>query len=284
MLCSLCPNNCKVDRTSALGRCGVSDKIKIAKFYLHPFEEPIISGTNGSGTIFFCGCSLRCVFCQNYELSRNARGKVITAEELSQIFMSLEDMGATNINLVSPTHYADSIIEALKIYRPKIPICYNSHGYESINTIKTLNDFVDIYLPDFKYFSPNRSKRYCRISDYYEKAYASIKLMIESKPRIIENGILKQGVIVRHLILPQNLDETRQILTNLRPIIGDAYLSLMSQYTPFGDIEKLPELKRKITKREYEIALSIVEELNYEDVFTQDFSSQSTDYIPSWDF
>ncbi len=284
MLCSLCPNNCNIDRTLTQGRCGVDDKIKIAKFYLHPFEEPIISGINGSGTIFFCGCSLKCVFCQNYELSRNLRGKVITTEELSQIFKSLEDMGATNINLVSPTHYADKIIEALKIYRPKIPICYNSHGYESINTIKTLNDFVDIYLPDFKYFSPNRSKRYCGISNYYEKAYQAIKIMIESKPRIIENGILKQGVIVRHLILPQNLDETRQILSNLRPIIGDAYLSLMSQYTPFGNIEKLPELKRKITKREYEIALSIVEELGYNDVFTQDFSSQSTDYIPSWDF
>ena len=284
MLCSLCPNNCNIDRSQNIGRCGVTDKVKIAKYYLHPFEEPIISGTNGSGTVFFCGCSLKCVFCQNYELSRNLRGKDISTKELAEIFMRLEAMGATNINLVSPTHYADRIIEALKIYRPNIPICYNTHGYEKLETIEKLNNFVDIYLPDFKYFSPTRSKRYSGITDYYEKAYQAIKFMIESKPRILENGILKQGVIVRHLVLPQNLDETRAILTSLKPIINDAYLSLMAQYTPFGDIDKLPELKRKITKREYEIALSIIEELGFEDVFTQEFSSQSEKYIPNWDY
>lgn len=284
MLCSLCPNNCNVDRSKVHGRCGVFDKIKIAKYYLHPFEEPIISGKNGSGTIFFCGCSLKCVFCQNYELSRNLRGKEISIQELADIFKELERIGATNINLVSPTHYADIIIEALKIYRPKIPICYNSHGYESIETLKKLNEYIDIYLPDCKYYLPNRSKRYSGIENYFEVAYKAIKFMIDSKPRIIENGVLKQGVIVRHLILPQNLDETRNILVNLKPIFGDAYLSLMSQYTPFGNIEKLPELKRGITKREYDIALSIIEELGYENVFTQDFSSQSTKYIPCWDY
>lgn len=284
MLCSLCPNNCQVDRNENLGRCGALDKVKIAKYYLHPFEEPIISAKNGSGTVFFCGCSLKCVFCQNYELSRNTRGKEITVKELSEIFKSLEDMGATNINLVSPTHYADKIMEALSIYRPSIPICYNSHGYEKLETLQLLNNFVDIYLPDFKYFSPTRSKRYAGITDYFERAYAAIKFMIESKPRIIDGDILRQGVIVRHLILPQNLDETRQILTHLKPIIKDGYLSLMSQYTPFGDIEKLPELKRKITKREYDVALSIVDELGFKDVFTQDFSSQSTKFIPDWDY
>ena len=282
--CSLCPLSCNAEREKAVGACGVGDKIKIAKYYLHPFEEPVISGVSGSGTIFFCGCSLKCCFCQNYELSRNLRGKEITSYELADIFKFLEDEGANNVNLVSPTQYSDKIIQALKIYKPKIPVCYNTHGYEKVELIDLLNDFVDIYLPDFKYVSPDRSLRYSGVANYFEYAFPAIEKMIKSKPCVIgDDGLLKQGVIVRHLILPQNLDETRKVLSALKSIIGDAYLSLMSQYTPFGEL-KYHELKRKITLREYNAAVSFARAEGFEKVFLQNFSSQSTEFIPSWDY
>jgi len=282
--CSLCPKNCNVDRDEKVGGCLVGGTVKIAKYYLHPFEEPIISGVAGSGTVFFCGCALRCKFCQNYEVSRNLRGKEVTPSGLADIFRALEDMGANNINLVSPTQYADKIMAALGIYKPKIPVCYNTHGYEKISTLERLNDYVDIYLPDFKYATPSRAERYSGVSDYPEFAEKAIKIMIESKPcRLGEDGLLKQGVIVRHLILPQNLDETKKVLAILKPFIGDAYLSLMSQYTPFGDT-CYPELKRKITRREYDVAISAASSLGFEKVFLQDFSSQGEKYIPAWDF
>ncbi len=282
--CSICPNDCKIDRDINFGACGQKNDVKIAKFYLHPFEEPIISGTNGSGTVFFSGCSLKCVFCQNFELSRSSRGKTFSAHELSQIFKTLEDMGAHNINLVNPTHYTNQIIDALKIYRPKIPICWNTHGYETIETLEKLNDFVDIYLTDLKYYSKLRALRYANKENYFEFASKAVKFMIEKKPSIIDDGLLKQGVIVRHLILPQNSDETANLLKWLRPVIKDAYLSLMAQYTPFGDIEKFDELKRPITKREYKCAKDLVEILGFEKVFLQEFSSSTKAYIPSWDF
>ncbi len=282
--CSICPNDCKIDRTKNYGFCGQKEQVKIAKFYLHPFEEPIISGDNGSGTVFFSGCSLKCVFCQNFELSRSLRGKEFSTEELSQIFKSLEENGAHNINLVNPTHFTDQIIEALKIYRPKIPICWNTHGYETIETLEKLNDFVDIYLTDLKYFSATRALRYANKPNYFEHASLAVKFMIEKKPCILKDGLLKQGVIVRHLILPQNGDETVSLLKWLRPNIKDAYLSLMAQYTPFGDIENFSELKRPITKREYHKAKELVELLGFEKVFLQEFSSSTTAYIPEWDF
>ena len=282
--CQLCPRLCNVDRSEKHGACGVGEDVRIAKYYLHPFEEPVISGKNGSGTVFFCGCSLKCKFCQNYELSRNLRGKTITVNELADIFKELEDMGAHNVNLVTPTQFSDKIIAALKVYKPRIPVCYNTHGYELTETIKRLNDYVDIYLPDLKYFSPERSLRYSGVKDYFERALPAIELMIKSKPAVSgDDGLLKQGVIVRHLVLPQNLDETRKLLSELRPIIADAYLSLMSQYTPQGETE-YPELKRRITKREYDAAISAVNALGYEKVFLQDFSSQSEAFIPQWDY
>lgn len=284
MNCRLCPIACGADRDLSRGVCGESNKIRIAKFYLHPFEEPVISGRNGSGTIFFCGCSLRCAFCQNYELSRSERGKEISVDELVAIFRQLEAMGAENVNLVSPTHFADGIVEALKIYKPKIPVCYNTHGYETLETLEKIDPFVDVYMPDLKFFSPERAQRYCGRKDYFSVAIKAIEFMIGSKRRKVADGLLKQGVIVRHLILPQNLDETYKILTELRPLIEDAYLSLMAQYTPFGNIETLPELKRRITKREYRAAVDKAESLSYENVFIQEFSSQSEAFIPEWDF
>lgn len=284
MLCNLCPNACNVDRDRSVGFCGESSGIRIAKYYLHPFEEPIVSGKNGSGTVFFCGCSLKCVFCQNYELSRSKRGKTISVNELADIFKELEDAGAQNINLVSPTHFTTGIIKALEIYRPNIPIVWNTHGYETPENIALIDPYVDVYLTDVKFYSELRAKRYCKKPDYFNVSINALKLMVEKKPLLEEGGLIKRGVIVRHLILPQNLDETKRILASVRPIIGDGYLSLMAQYTPFGEIDDYSELKRTITRREYEIAVEYMNSLSFERVFIQEFSSQSTAFIPEWDF
>lgn len=285
MICSLCPNECKIDKNLTVGACGTNGKIKIAKYYLHSGEEPIISGQNGSGTVFFCGCSLRCVFCQNYELSRNERGKEISVKELSEIFKKLEADGAHNINLVTPTHYADKIIEALDIYRPNIPIVYNTHGYENLDMIKKLNDYVDVYLPDMKYFSPTLSKRYTGKQNYFEKASKAIEFMINSKPLILGNdNMLKSGVIVRHLVLPQCTFDSKKILDWFNDFKDKAYINIMSQYTPFGEIKEFPELNRKITKREYDTVIDYAISLNIKNAYYQEFVSADKKYIPSWDF
>ena len=283
--CELCPNHCAVDRSTNYGFCKSHSKLKIAKFSLHPFEEPVISGTNGSGTIFFCGCSLKCVFCQNFEVSRGLVGKEISIDELVDIFKKLEDMGAHNINLVNPTHYSAQIVEALKIYRPNIPIVWNTHGYERVEVLNEVDPYIDIYLTDLKYFSPKVSMRYSNKENYFSVAKNAVEFMINSKKTVLSDGLMKSGVIIRHLILPLNTDDSIALLRWLRPIISNgAILSLMSQYTPFGDIEKFPELKRKITKREYKKVLNEVLDLEYEQVFTQDSLSSSEVYIPVWDY
>lgn len=283
-ICALCPNGCKINKLTTKGLCGTDDKIFIAKYYLHPFEEPIISGKNGSGTVFFCGCSLKCVFCQNYELSRSLRGKEISVSHLADIFKKLEDDGAHNINLVNPTHYSNQIIKALDIYKPNIPIVYNTHGYEKVEILKIMNDYVDVYLPDIKYFSPAISLRYTGKKDYFEKANKAIRFMIESKPIVMDNGLLKQGVIVRHLVLPQCVSDSKNILDWFSEFKEDAYFNLMSQYTPFGDIESFPELQRKITHREYESILDYAISLDINKMFYQQFESSDEKYIPKWDY
>ncbi len=283
--CNLCPNKCKVNKTTQKGLCGTDDEIFIAKYYLHPFEEPIISGTNGSGTVFFCGCSLKCVFCQNFELSRSMRGKEISVKELANIFKFLEDNGAHNINLVSPTHYSNKIIDALKIYRPKIPIVYNTHGYENTEILNTLNDFVDIYLPDIKFFSPIVSKKYCGKENYFNVASKAIEFMIQSKPLSFgDDGLVKSGVVVRHLVLPQNVNDSKKILDWYSSIKDNAFINVMSQYTPFGNITNFPELNRKITRREYENVIDYAISLGIENMFYQEQISADEKYIPKWDF
>ena len=283
--CDLCPNGCKIDKNLNKGLCGTSDKLTIAKYYLHPFEEPIISGTNGSGTIFFCGCSLKCVFCQNYELSRSLRGKEISINQLADIFKELEQMGAHNVNLVNPTHYSNLIVKALDIYRPNIPIVYNTHGYENIEILKIMNDYVDVYLPDVKYFSPNISKRYSNKENYFEKASKAIEFMINSKPLLFgEDGLIKQGVVCRHLVLPQCTSDSKKILDWFSSFKDKAYINIMSQYTPFGDISKFPELQRKLTKREYDSVLDYAMALNINNTYYQEFESSDEKYIPKWDY
>ena len=285
MRCFSCPNNCGVNRDEKIGVCGESNQLKIAKYYLHPYEEPVISFNKGSGTVFFTGCSLRCVFCQNYALSRNARGKIITPENLADVFKELEDMGADNINLVTPTHFVDEIIKAFEIYKPKIPVVYNTHGYESIENLKKIDKYVDIYLPDIKFFSPIVSKRYTGKSNYFEVASSAVKFMFDSKKTVIENGKMLSGVIVRHLILPLNKNDSIEIIKWFKQnSIKGEYLSLMAQYTPFGEIDAYPELKRKITKKEYDSVLNTLFDLDIKNVFIQQLDSASEKFIPSWDF
>ena len=284
MRCDLCPNMCGADRTRAAGRCGAKETVRIAKFYLHSFEEPVIAGEKGSGTVFFCGCPLKCVFCQNYEVSRNLRGKYISDKELAEIFKKLENEGATNINLVNPTHYSRAIIRALDIYRPNIPVVYNTHGYERIEILNEINPYIDIYLPDMKFYSPALSERYTGISDYFEKASAAIEFMAE-KPLVFgDKGIMKSGTLVRHLVLPQCTSDSKKILDWFADIKDKAFINVMSQYTPFGDIEKFPELKRKITKREYESVLEYAMSLGIENMFYQKIESAEEIYIPKWDY
>ena len=282
--CSLCPNLCAVDKNNTTGACGTNGQIKIAKYYLHQYEEPFISGAKGSGTVFFCGCSLKCVFCQNYELSRNLRGKEVSVNQLADIFRELEDLGANNVNLVSPTHYSDKIIEALNIYKPKIPVVYNTHGYENLERIKLLNKYVDVYLPDIKFFSPTLSYRYCGKKDYFDKASKAIELMAEKPYKFDDKGNLIQGTLVRHLVLPQATSDSKKILDWFVKIKDKAFINLMSQYTPFGQADKYPELNRKITKREYDSVLDYAMALDIKNALFQELKSASEEYIPSWDY
>ena len=258
--------------------------LKIAKYYLHPFEEPVISHKNGSGCVFFCGCSLRCVFCQNYELSRNQRGREITPKELAEIFKELESMGADNINLVTPTHYVSEIAEAFKLYRPSVPVVYNTHGYERVETLKLIDPFVDIYLPDLKFIDPFLAERYTGRADYADYALPAIGFMAQKPLKLDENGKMLSGCVIRHLILPQAVYDSLKVVEFVAGLKGESYLSLMSQFVPYGEAEKYPELRRGITDREYERVLKAVSALGMERVFLQDRKSAHTDFIPKWDY
>lgn len=287
MECRLCPIGCGVDRTKEFGACGVKG-IKIAKYYLHPFEEPVLSFKNGSGCIFFCGCSLRCVFCQNYELSRNTRGKEISVSGLAEIFEELEKGGADNINLVTPTHYVDKIAQAFEKYRPNIPVIYNTHGYERLETVELAESFTDIFLPDLKFIDPFLAKRYTGKENYPEYALPAIRRMAQKPLKFDENGKMLSGCIVRHLILPLAAYDSVKVVEFISTLPDSVYFSLMSQYTPYGDALsedcKYPELKRRITEREYKTVLSAVKAANLKNVFLQDKASAETTFIPKWDF
>ncbi len=283
MNCLQCPVRCGADRQINKGACGVRG-IRVAKYYLHPYEEPPVSFKNGSGCIFFCGCSLKCVFCQNYEISRNTRGKEISIKELADIFKQLEECGAENINLVNPTHYVGDLKKAFEIYRPQIPVVYNTHGYETIENLKAADEFTDVFLTDLKFIDPILSKRYTARFDYADYALTAIKLMSEKPLKLREDGKMLSGCIVRHLILPLASYDSVNIVKFVSELPENVYFSLMSQYTPFGDIKNFNELQRKITKREYEKVLFAVEEYGLKNVFIQDMESAAEKYIPRWDF
>ncbi len=282
-LCNDCPRRCSADRSKISGFCGVLSAPRVARAGLHFGEEPPISGKNGSGTIFFSGCSLKCVFCQNYNISHEKYGKDITIQRLAEIFKELELKGAHNINFVTPTHYITTIKEALTIYRPSIPLVYNGSGYEDISIIK--EDIFDIYLFDLKFFSSEKSKKYAKCEDYFEIASSVIKKAyeIKGKPLIDKEGMMKKGIIVRHLILPQATNDAITIINWLSENTPEVCLSLMSQYVPMYKASEYKEINRRITKREYEKVIDAVSDKNFFEIYIQSLDSATEEYIPQFD-
>ena len=284
--CNLCPRNCNIDRNENTGFCKSYTKAKIARIAPHHWEEPCISGTKGSGTVFFSGCTLKCVFCQNYEISALNQGREITPYELSEEYKKLEQLGVHNINLVSACHFIPAILESFEIYKPNIPIVYNSGGYEKVETLKLLDGVVDIYLPDFKYSDNALAKEYSFAPDYVNTASLAIDEMVRQagSPVFDDNGIMQKGVIVRHLILPNHTKNSIGVLEILKERYDDKILvSLMGQYIPHGKAMDFEKLSRKITKREYKKVSDKLIELEL-DGFMQELTSADEKYIPDWNF
>ena len=285
MICSACPRKCNADRNRSVGFCKSPDKFRVARAALHYWEEPCISGENGSGTVFFSGCNLRCVYCQNYEISRENKGIEISDDKLIEIFESLIAQGANNINLVNPTHYADRLAKVLSEWQSPVPVVYNSSGYECVNTIKKLDGLIDIYLPDLKYIRNDKALRYSRAEDYFKMASKVIlEMRRQVKDSIDCDGIMQSGLIVRHLILPQNTNSSIEILKWIKENLPDTYVSLMAQYTPCGNLDDTPELKRKITQREYDKVADFAVSNNFEKLFLQELESADSAFIPEFDF
>lgn len=303
--CRLCPRNCGVDRDINKGVCQVTNQIKVARIALHFWEEPCISGEAGSGAVFFSGCNLHCVFCQNEEISHGAVGKEISVEELAAQFIKLQDMGANNINLVTGTHYIPQIVEAIKlaksgVYVGKsyesneataakklvIPIIYNTSGYESVTSLKLLEGLVDVYLPDFKYMDANLARKYSHAGDYPEVAKKAIDEMVRQQPKVIfdDEGFIKSGVIVRQLLLPGHVRDAKEIVDYLYSTYKDSiYISLMSQYTPMPQIaENYPELNRRVTKREYNSIVDYGIQLGIKNAYIQDRKVAKESFIPKF--
>ncbi len=272
---------CGVDRQVKDGLCHADGNMRICRIAPHFYEEPIISGEKGSGTVFFSGCSLDCVFCQNHEISKSKVGKVYSPSELAEEIKKLENTGVHNINFVTPTHFSDKIIETLKIYRPSVPIVYNTSGYERVEIIKELNNYVDIYLTDFKYADNAVAEKYSRRVSYVDFCIAATDEMVNAKPVVYGNdGLMKQGVIVRHLILPSEIDNTLKVVRNFAERWkGKALLSLMSQFFPAYN----SPIKRTLKPVEYKLALSQAERLGIEDCFIQELSSANETYVPQFE-
>ncbi len=283
--CESCPRKCGINRNEKNGFCGVK-KLKVAKVYLHKWEEPPISGTNGSGTIFFSGCNLKCVYCQNSEISFGAVGKEITVERLVEIFKELELKKAHNINLVTPTPHVFEIIEALKIYKPKIPIVYNTSGYESEEIIKLLKDYVDIYLTDLKYYDKKLSKTLSGAENYFEVATKAILQMRKNQPKDVfdDNGIMQKGVIIRHLVLPSCTNDSVKILDWIFNNLGDnTIISIMGQYVPCFKANGYDFINKKLKPIEYKRVVNYFNLLGFKNGFMQSLDSASDEYIPSFD-
>lgn len=284
MKCNICPRKCNIDRDKKKGYCGVSNKIKVAKAYLHQWEEPCISVGKGSGTVFFSGCNLRCVYCQNYKISSETFGKEITIEQLASIFKKLEDMGADNINLVTPSHYVHAIKRALEIHKPNIPVVYNSSGYDSEEELEILKDYIDIYLVDFKYMDSELAGRLSGAKDYPDVVKKAIKKMKEYRPENIFDGDkMKKGVIIRHMILPNHTDDSISILRWIKDNVKDPIISLMGQYTPMYRSNEHEDINRRLKPIEYKIVQNKMMELGLTDGYIQDLSSAVDNYTPIWD-
>ena len=285
--CEICPRKCKVNRNNGeLGYCKASNKIKIGGYHHHLWEEPIITGKNGSGTIFFSYCNLRCAYCQNYDLSFDSVGEYITIERLSDIMLELQEMQAENVNLVTPTHYIPLIKNSIVLAKEKglkIPIVYNTSGYESVESLKTLEGLIDIYLPDFKYYD-NSLGKYSSVADYFNITSLALKEMYRQvgKPKYNKKGMLKKGVIVRHLVLPNNYQDSKKIINYLYQEYKDnIILSIMNQYT-ITKITKYPELNQKVDTKEYDNLIDYAYNLGIRNCFTQEEESQSESFIPKF--
>lgn len=282
----MCPRKCNTSRDNGHGFCLAPNNIVVSKIMLHQGEEPFLTSENdkGSGAIFFAGCNLRCVYCQNYKISHEISGKSITANELAKIFKMLEEKGAGNIDLVTPSHYSFQIIDALKIYKPKVPVIWNSGGYESPETIEKLSGLVDIFLVDFKYYDNSLAEKYSKAPNYKENAIACLKEMKKQIPlNIFKNGKLEKGIVVRHLVLPTCTKDSFNVLNTVREILGkDALVSIMSQFTPFGECEKFPEINRKLSSLEYKAVVAHALKLELFNALVQDSCSATTEMIPDF--
>lgn len=290
--CTLCPRECKVNRSEGKkGYCGCNDKLYVARAALHMWEEPCISGEEGSGTVFFSGCTLRCVYCQNANIARGNAGKEISVERLSDIFLELQEKGANNINLVTPSHYVLHIIEALKIAKKKgliIPIVYNTSGYEKVETLKMLEGLVDVYLPDLKYFFSEQAVRYSYAENYFEYASKAIEEMYRQVGSFVfdERGLMKRGIIIRHLVLPNNIEESKKIISYIYEKYGNnVFMSIMSQYTPMNELvqsNKYPEISTKLSKKEYDEVVDFAIGLGVENAFIQEDDVATESFIPEF--
>lgn len=286
--CSLCPRMCMADREITTGYCGVKNTLRVARAALHFWEEPCISGEEGSGAVFFTGCNLRCVFCQNFQIARAEQGKEITVERLSEIFLELQAQKANNINLVTATHYVPQVVCALKRAKEQglnIPVVYNCGGYESVETLKMLEGLVDIYLPDFKYVDTERAKRYSRAENYPEVAKTALAEMVRQQPeaQFDDREMMKKGVIVRHLMLPGGIKDSKAVVKYLYETYGDQiYISLMNQYTPLPHVEEYPEINRKVKKFEYDRLVGYAISLGVENGFIQEGETAEESFIPAF--
>ncbi|MGN0107034.1 MAG: radical SAM protein [Hominilimicola sp.] len=287
--CTLCPRSCGADRTKSVGYCGQSDKLYAARATLHMWEEPCISGESGSGTVFFTGCNLGCVYCQNREIAGNHVGFEITAQRLAEIFLEQQERGANNINLVTPTHYVPHIIRSLDMVRGKslkIPVLYNCGGYESAETLKMLEGYVDIYMPDFKYMDSEMAKKYSHAADYPETAKKAIAEMVRQTGECIfnENGIMQNGVLARHLVLPSYTENSKRVIEYLYRTYGNIiYMSIMNQYTPMPYVKNYPEIDRTVTAAEYDAVVDFAVNLGVENAFVQEGGAVSDSFIPLFD-
>lgn len=288
--CTLCPRLCQVNRNqNQLGFCQAGRNVKLARASLHVWEEPCISGINGSGTVFFSHCSLKCIFCQNYDISTKQFGKEISIDKLSEIFLSLQEKRAHNINLVTPTHYVPQIIEALKLAKQNglsIPIVYNSSGYETKETIQMLNGLIDIYLPDMKYCDDKLAISYSKAPHYFEYAKKALDEMIKQVgiPEFDENGLLKKGVIVRHLMLPTHLEDSKNIIHYLYTTYhDDIIISIMNQYTPLKQVEHIKELNQTVKTNDYDELIDYAIDLGVTKAYIQEGKTQEASFIPSFE-
>lgn len=286
-LCNICPKNCNANRDDKVGFCGADKNIRVAKAYLHEWEEPFISGTNGSGTVFFSHCNLKCVFCQNYKISAQGFGKNLSQDELYVIFKNLEQQGAHNINLVTPSHYVPYIVPVLKKFKQNsnLPIVYNCGGYEKVETLKMLDGLVDVYLPDMKYVDSRISQKYSHAGDYFEvNAKAVLEMKRQCPKDVFDNDLLKKGVAIRHLVMPNLVDQSKKILDWICDNLGkDTLVSLMAQYQPFYRASEFDEINRKITAREYNRVLDYADQLEMTNILCQEMASSNEKYVPSFD-